>query len=175
MAIKELIALVPPPNDPLNGDGDWGAADAEFGIHFPSDFRTMIRHYGTGEFGLGNLLISNPLTEAGRQEMQKNLWTLRVLRDACEIPLIIHPDRPGLLPWGRDGNGNIFCWLTQGKPAHWPIVQVGHNDENNPQQADVNITTFLVKYAHNQYPAMLGGLSFDQSQSRFEKGRPWER
>src|SRR4051812_40684149 len=100
MAVQDLVALIPPPESPIDADGEWGVAEAEFGVRFPNDFRALIRRYGTGEFKLQGLLVSNPLTEAGRKEVQEQLRTLRELQDACEFPWAIHPDRPGFLPWG---------------------------------------------------------------------------
>jgi cell wall assembly regulator SMI1 len=155
MAINELVALVPPPAIPLGTDGDWSGAEADLGCKFPADFRELIRRYGTGQFDLGGLLVSNPLTAAGRQEIRDHLETLRDLREGCEIQLVIHPERPGLLPWGSDSLGNIFCWLTEGEPDKWPVVQVGHDDEGGQPRVEVGITAFLARYARNEFPKML--------------------
>jgi hypothetical protein len=72
----------------------------------------------------------------------------------------------GLLPWGQDSNGNYFCWLARGAPDDWPTGQLGRSAEE-PESDDVNITTFLFNYARNQYPEMLGGLTFDESDYKF--------
>jgi hypothetical protein len=175
MAIKSLTTLIAPPEKPLEVEGNWQEAEKALGIEFPTDFRELIERYGTGEFDLQSLLVSNPLSEAGRKEIARGLWTLEQLRDALELTWSIHPERPGYLPWGKDSNGNIFCWWTQGEPDNWPIVQLGHNDEEHPQRAEVDITTFLVNYARNKYPQMQGGNKFKKSNYRFEVGRPWER
>jgi hypothetical protein len=174
VAISELIALIPPPSQPVDADGDWSVPAAEFGMEFPSDFRELIHHYGTGEFGLYCLMIYNPLTSAGRKEIQESLQNLRDLCDACEFPLILHPKRPGLLPWGSDAGGNWFCWSSEGYPDQWPIVQVAHNEEENPHRANVNISTFLANYAQNKYPEMLGGRTFEPANHRYLRGRPWD-
>jgi SUKH superfamily protein len=175
MTIKTLMDVFPPPDKPLDADGDWALAEAELSVRFPTDFRELIRAYGTGEFRLRGLVVSNPLTEAGRKEIREKLWILGELRDALEIPLKIYPERPGLVPWGGDSNGNFFCWWTDGEPDDWPVVRVGHEEEENPQAAEVNITTFLAGYAQNQFPEMQGGLSFDESHRRFVRGGPGER
>jgi hypothetical protein len=175
MSITDLLALVPPPDDPLNAVGDWSIAETELGIVFPSDFKEMIRRYGTGEFTLRSLGIYNPLTQSGREEMQGALDTLRVLRDACEFPLVVHPEKPGLLPWGSNSNGHIYCWWTEGTANQWDTVFVAHDDEDRPQRFRAPITEFLVNYARNKYPETLGGLAFEVSQIQFQRGRPWER
>lgn len=60
MAIEELVAFIPPPRDPIENEGDWSIAEAEFGIVFPTDFKAMIHRYGTGQF-YDDLHVSNPV------------------------------------------------------------------------------------------------------------------
>ncbi len=175
MALHDLVSLIAPPDEPLDVTGDLSEAEQEFQITLPKDYLDFLRRYGTGEFNLGSLSIANLLTEAGRSAVRSDIDTLQALRDACEFPLVVHPQRPGLLPWGSDSNGNIFCWWTEGTPDEWSVVQVGHDDEENLQHAHVPITTFLVNFARNQYPTMLGGRVFQEENYRFERGRPWER
>jgi hypothetical protein len=174
MAIEELVAFIPPREEPIDGEGDWGAAEAELGISFPSDFRALIRRYGTGEF-FGRLPIANPLTAWGRAWIGKQLKGWYEFRNAAELDLAFHPERPGLFPWGRDTNGNSFFWLTKGAPDRWPIIQLQHGRAERPHRANATITTFLVRYAQNRYPTMLGGVKFDESKRRFTVGLPWER
>jgi SUKH superfamily protein len=173
MAIRNLTAFIPPPPDPRDTDRNWNAVEDELHMCFPKDFRQLIELYGTGEFFAG-LLVLNPLNSWCRQEILNQLETLRVMREAMELSLVIYPETAGLLPWGRDINGNIFCWLTEGKPDRWSVVQIGHNEEDHPHQADVGITTFLVNYGRHLYPAMLGGIRFKKQQLRFTPGLAWE-
>lgn len=174
MAIEDLLALVPPPQDPREARGDWDEIETELSIRFPTDFRHLIKCYGTGEF-FGGLLIFNPLNSWCRRQIPKQLEYYRIMCDAMELALVLHPETPGLFPWGRDTNGNGFFWLTNGKSNRWPVVQVGHNEETNPHQADLNITTFLVNYAQNKYPEMLGGMKFKKKQLKFTPGLVWEQ
>lgn len=169
MSLKALIKLIPPPARPIDNEGDWRVAEREFGTALPTDFKNMVSHYGTGEFKLKSLRVANPLTEAGRSEIRNLLSTLRQLRDAMELALVIHPETPGLLPWGMDHNGNMFCWWTKGAPEKWSIAQVGHDEEETPHVVKVDITSFLVKYAQNEYPEMQGGLKFSESHQQFEQ------
>ena len=55
------------------------------------------------------------------------------------------------------------------------MVQVGHNEEENPHRADVGITTFLQQYGKHKYPEMLGGIRFKKKQLRFRPGLVWEQ
>ena len=174
MAIEELLAFVPPPRQPRDAKGDWGAAETELSIRFPADFRLLVERYGTGEFFAG-LLILNPLNQWCRRQITKELENYRLMREAMELSLRLHPEVPGLFPWGHDSNGNGFFWLTEGEPDQWPVVQVGHGEEENPHRADADITTFLVKYGQHKYPEMLGGIRFKKRQLRFTAGLVWEQ
>ena len=174
MAIEDLVAFIPPPSEPVGREGAWQDAEAELGISFPGDFRDLIQRYGTGEF-FGSLPVANPLTRRGRTWIRSELKGWYKYREATELAVAFHPERPGLFPWGRDTGGNCFFWLTQGDPDRWPVVQLGHGQAGRPHRASVGITTFLVRYGRNRYPSMLGGLKFEPSRHRFTPGRPGER
>jgi hypothetical protein len=164
-SLEELLTLIPPPPSPSFAEGDWDEAEAKMGIRFPSDFKQLINAYGSGEL-LSGLRIYNPLTEDGRKSITEDRETLEESREACEYLWPIHPEESGMLPWGHDSNGNFFCWLARGEPDNWPTAQLGH-DADEPESDNVNITTFLINYARNQYPEMLGGLRFEESNYRF--------
>src|SRR5262249_26705000 len=96
------------------------------------------------------------------------------------LPLEVHPTCPGLLPWGHDGNGNIYCWLTkepksQSAPSEserWPVVFVAHGWQHKPQQFRADMTTFLARFATNKYPSVLGGAEpFTEEARVFTPGR----
>ena len=121
--------------------------------------------YGSGEI-LGDLRICNPLTVAGQKRIASELDTLEQIREGCEYLWAIYPEESGMLPWGSDTNGNVFCWFANGQPDDWATGQFGHGADE-PERDAVNITTFLVNYARNQYPEMLGGVTFKKSDHRF--------
>jgi hypothetical protein len=39
------------------------------------------------------------------------------------VPYPVFPEKGGILPWGRDENGNDYSWLTEGLPDLWKVVQ----------------------------------------------------
>ena len=174
MAIDELLTFIAPPREPRDTKGAWAEVEAALSIRFPVDFRELIQRYGTGEF-FGGLLILNPFNQWCRRQITKELQNYRAMRDAMELSLKLHPESPGLFPWGRDTNGNGFFWLTEGVPDEWPVVQVGHNEEDKPHRADVGITAFLVRYGQHEYPEMLGGVRFEESELCFTPGLVWEQ
>ncbi len=164
-SLDELLALIPAPPNPQCATGNWNEIEAQLGIHFPSDFKQLINVYGCGNI-LGSLEIYNPLTERGRNQIAESLDMLEESREACEYLWPIHPEEAGMLPWGDDVNGNIFCWLTKGESDDWATAQMGHGADE-PDSDNVNITTFLFNYARNQYPEMLGGIAFEVADYRF--------
>lgn len=173
MAINDLIGLIPPPTEPRDATGDWDAVQASLGVQYPNDFQQMIKQYGTGEFFSG-LVVLNPFNSWCFQEIPKQLKNFRIMRDAMELSWAIHPERRGLFPWGFDTNGNKFCWLTEGKPDQWPVVQLRHNEEDTPHRSDATITEFLVNYSQNKYPKMLGGIKFKKGELKFTPGLVWQ-
>lgn len=172
MAIEELVAFIPPPAQPIDGEGDWSVAEKEFGIVFPADFKQLVQRYGTGRF-YGDLYVANPLKEWGREQVRSDLSRYRALRDACELSLKLFPDCPGLLPWGNDSNGHLYCWWTEGPPDLWPVVQVFHGYEEEIEPVSGPISSFLIRFMRNEYPNMLGGNSFSEAHRYFKQGIPW--
>jgi hypothetical protein len=172
VAIEELVAFIPPPATPIDGEGDWSVAEGEFGIAFPADFKQLIRRYGTGRF-YGDLRVANPLQPWGRDLIRDDLARYGELRDACEMSLKLFPESPGLLPWGGDSNGHLYCWWTEGAPDSWRLVQVFHGYEEEIEPVLGPITSFLVRFISNEYPNMLGGNPFSAEDRYFEQGIPW--
>jgi hypothetical protein len=164
-SLEDLTTLIPPPSTPRCAEGDWNEVEGQMGIHFPSDFKRLISAYGSGRI-LGGLQIFNPLTEDGRKSIAENLETLEVIREASQNLWPIHPEESGMLPWGHDWDGNIFCWLARGKPDAWPTGQLPRSADE-PVSDDVNMTTFLFNYARNQYTGMLGCSEFKKSSYKF--------
>ena len=172
MAIEELVSLIPPPSAPIDGEGDWGCAENELGLVFPSDFKQLISRYGTGEF-YGSMYIANPLMPWGRDQIRGDLERYRELSEACEMSLQLFPDRPGLLPWGNDSNGHLYCWWTDGPQDSWRVVQLFHGYENEIESVPGPITSFLVQFMSNKYEDMLGGNPFVEEDRYFQVGLPW--
>jgi hypothetical protein len=146
MPLKELVAVVAPPQAPHDTEGHWASAAYLYGTEFPTDFRGLITKYGSGRFFRGHLDVFNPLTLAGHASLKA------VLRMCAgwPLPLDVHPASPGLLPWGRDENGNTYCWLTKGKPDRWPVVYLHHGSESEPRKFPMDVTGFLARLCANE-------------------------
>jgi hypothetical protein len=172
MSIEALKSLIAPPQVPIQNDGDWDAAEQDIGFRFPADFKELIGTYGTGEF-FGKIAIENPLRPWGRDGIRERLKSYRELREACEYTFPLYPESPGLLPWGSDSNGHLYCWYTDGSCDDWPIVQLFHGYEDDALEIVPGpITRFLVDFVNNTYPNMLGGIPHTPEQRFFRVGIP---
>jgi hypothetical protein len=173
MSIEELVAFISPPDAPVDGVGDWSIPERKLGTALPSDFKELICRYGTGSF-YRDLDVANPLMPWGREKIQVDLERCHGVQEYCE-KMILHPNKPGLLPWGTDANGHFYCWWTEGVPDNWPIVQLFHGYENEIDVVPGPITSFLVKFMSNEYPNMLGGNEFTTKDHFFDHFNPYAR
>jgi hypothetical protein len=48
--IGDLVALVPPPAEPVDANGEWDQIEASLGTRLPADFEALIERYGSGMF-----------------------------------------------------------------------------------------------------------------------------
>jgi hypothetical protein len=103
---------------------------------------------------------------------------MKCVKDECElverrcaranIPYSVYPDAPGLLPWGRDENGSVMLWLTEGEPNDWPIVLV--RIEGGHERWDLSLTSFLAGTFGNRIKCLLWGR-FEAEELTFDRGR----
>ncbi|MFF7591359.1 SMI1/KNR4 family protein [Kitasatospora purpeofusca] len=123
--IDDLLALVPPPTNPIDASGDWTQVENALGLELPSDFKSLIGSYGLGQF----VDFITPLTPFGSrnrllQSAQQLLETERPFREANpdECPYPYFPEAGGLLEWAGTDNGDRLCWVTGGHPDTWTVV-----------------------------------------------------
>ncbi|MEV1007565.1 hypothetical protein [Streptomyces sp. NPDC049881] len=127
-----LLALCPPPDDPVRPRGD---AEAAARYTVPDGHRRLVDAYGVGCFdeflwiyGAG---AGNPHLDIGAATD-----TVRSLLRGKDIPALRDVLRPyGLVPealvqWGGTDNGDALLWLPAGPPDAWPtlIVEAGQLD-----------------------------------------------
>jgi hypothetical protein len=156
MSIKQLTSLIPPPKSALDNQGNWRSAEIILGIGYPITFQDLISRYGSGAFFRGHLTVYNPLTLEGLANIKQMERICLQLRDGLyPLPLPVHPESPGLLPWGGDENGNTYCWFTKGKPDKWPVIFLGRGSASHPIQFKVGIVDFLLGYAKDQFSTLV--------------------
>ncbi len=150
--IEDLKRIMPPPAEPLNrgSDKEWTAFQKKAGLQFPEDYFLVIHDYGSGGFLSGEFRVNNPFEAADAASVEREFKTLRENKanSPAEFPFPVFPESGGLYPFGIDGNGNTFLWLTQGKVEEWPIVCL--NPENYHEVVKIPLVEFLVRMATNR-------------------------
>ena len=149
MAIEELLAVIPPPENPLETEdnGAWERAQEIVGTKLPQDYLDYGLNYGTGVF-CHFFGVINPLYKSYESTVNYNLEVTKECSSFRDYPYKVFPDSPGLLPWGGDELGHVFHWLTEGDPESWPVVIESH--EGGIERIEVSLTTFLAKAFSNE-------------------------
>ncbi|MEU1401221.1 SMI1/KNR4 family protein [Streptomyces sp. NPDC005728] len=101
--LEALTRLVPPPEPPVDGHGDWAAAEARLGVRLPADYKLLAETYGWGEF-CDYLYLRTPFGTSPHNGLERY---------------------DGLLVWGTTTDADRLCWRTEGDPEEWPVVVVG--------------------------------------------------
>ena len=129
MSIDRLTDLVPPPHRPseIGSLEQWQAVERELGTALPSDYRDFVFTYGSGLFAQF-YRVYNPFAASEFTALVPSVRRVcaavgEIKRDWPDVvPYKIHPDKPGLLPWGNDENGNEYYWFTSGPPDSWLVL-----------------------------------------------------
>ncbi len=142
---------------------DWSRVEAR-GPVFPEEFKAFLSKVGTGvlaEF----FYVWNPIsTFPGMnwfQEQARTLDSLRTLiakRPDEYREWRFYPERNGLLPFGKTGNGDILFWRTSGSVNQWTVAV--SNGEPSIAKSEETLSTFLVNLLTiPRYCAQLPDLS----------------
>src|SRR2546429_3014358 len=124
--IDDLVALVPPPVAPIDGDGDWTEVEHVLGVGLPTDFQALVHRYGFGQFADITLLTPFSTRADGLfnlvRRARSQVDSYQAHRDEWpeDFPYPLYPEPHGLLEWANTGDGDVLCWLTAGKPDRWP-------------------------------------------------------
>ncbi|MCI5076418.1 SMI1/KNR4 family protein [Oricola sp.] len=127
MKLGKLTARLPPPQRPLETEGNWEKVEENLGVTLPEDYKEYIGVYGSGAVG-GFLTVFNPFADQPGlnllKQMKRQLDVFRELRDKYgePSPFAIFPERDGLLPVAMTDNGDVVFWLTVDLPENWSIV-----------------------------------------------------
>ncbi|MFJ9690752.1 SMI1/KNR4 family protein [Kitasatospora sp. NPDC101183] len=143
--IKRLIELMPP--DEGSGEsGNWAAAEAAWGMRFPSDYIEFITRYGQGEIDR-SLSVAAPdellppdapqpgmrgMTEEARWLFEEDGEPTEEVRSADQI-----------IAWGGSCTADTLAWLTVGDdPDAWPVLVLDRNG-GAPLLFDMGMVEFL--------------------------------
>jgi hypothetical protein len=160
MSVEEIMAVVRPPEKPdeVEDENSWAFIERELGITLPSDYREFIFRFGSGvlcyHFRVFNVFSKDQyIGLPGVHRVCENLRAFKKEEGDEYIPYAIFPERPGILPWGNDCNGNEYYWFTQGGPEEWTVVK---SERGGPlwKEFGYTMTTFLAKALKRE----VGGL-----------------
>lgn len=154
MSINKLTKLIRQPEKPIMAvDADrWHELQTELRIVFPDDYFKVIAAYGCGRFFGDSFTVANPADPTYADWLGAEKKTLAICKDSDPdlVPYDVHPQEPGLYPFGQDDNGNGFYWLTRGAPNEWPIVCRPNSFLNWQQPISISLTDFLVSLCTNK-------------------------
>jgi hypothetical protein len=185
--IEELAAVIPPPTNPhvTMSDADWLKVFSHIGTRLPQDFVQFFRTYGEGYFySISHPRTANVSIYAGRytdamsqhsfsfrKAVPSRLSELRLQKEKRpkSVPLPLHWEPGGLLPWGRATNDTDLCWRVEGNLVdNWTVV-VLHTVQCQCESFDVSMTTFLKGIIEGSIECSLLPKGFPG-----EKGVGWE-
>lgn len=152
MTLDALKALMPPPSEPVypGSKEEWEAVQKKVGFRLPSDFFALLNTYGSGRFLAGEFKVANPFDPDDKNFANKEIATMRERKEHAPdaVPYPIIPEKGGLYPFGIDGNGNTFLWLTSGNPDDWKIACF--NSEDYSETVKHSLTELLLLLASNK-------------------------
>ena len=109
---------------------DWETVEREVGTRLPDDYKKLLSRFPSGTFR-DAIQIVNPIdarTDFERFVRDEVRGLLEILGDEGLEYLKgtgyrLFPEPGGLLPWGQDQQGGIFCWLTEpADPDRWRVA-----------------------------------------------------
>ena len=159
MTLSSLMNLIPPPAEPVytGTRAEWDAIQDNMKIVFPKEYYEVCYVYGSGHFS-GEFLIANLFDPEARDYGFAELTRFDEARerDPHEVPYPLYPEAGGIFPFGMDGNGNTFAWLTKGRPNQWPIVCFNSEDYSE-----------ITRHSLTEFIALLIANSLEINRSKF--------
>ena len=152
MALSELLKIVTPPDNPkeVPAKPNWAAVEKKLGLQLPDDYKRYVTKFGSGLLG-EFVCVLNPFSKmegveffSGADLLLSTIRELKRTEGEKYVPFDLHPESPGLLPWGGDENGNSLFWLTRGARNKWPVVVCAGRD-NRSQLFEMGMTAFLTR------------------------------
>ncbi len=152
MSIRQLMRVVPPPDDPdeVGTSVEEKEVESKLGMPLPRDYWELVQKYGSGTFIGSFLRIANPFVDdLGKEAADKNGRVYSYYHNG-ELPWPPFPAQPGLLPVGVNENGNDLIYLTEGKPNRWPLLVKPHGSDKEYERWDLPLSTFLAQAMMNK-------------------------
>ncbi|MEZ4373544.1 MAG: SMI1/KNR4 family protein [Polyangiaceae bacterium] len=108
----------------------WSGVEAQLGLQLPDDYKLFVDFFGAGTL-IDFFHVFTPDARSSHTDLrlagESMLAALRDIRESEGLPHPVHPEPQGLLPWGRDDNGNFLLWRTGA--SEWSVVIGAARDE----------------------------------------------
>lgn len=147
--MSDLVNLLPPPAAPLDYDPDW--LDRNQGvlrIELPADFVEFGKLYGSGQIKSAyGWEVWSPFRPTYPQIVLEFARIWFIFKDAMEIddvPFGIFPEEGGILPFASTDNGDWVCWITQGAPDSWTVIDMYNYEEGQYESFDMSFSEYWV-------------------------------
>lgn len=113
---------------PFIPERSWALVEQDLGTALPSDYKMLLTRFPGGVFR--RIEIDSPVANERAWANYKHALEelLQILGDEDleyldKVDYALYPEPGGLLPWGSDGQGGTFCWITDsGDPDGWRIT-----------------------------------------------------
>ncbi|SEP53773.1 SMI1/KNR4 family protein [Amycolatopsis saalfeldensis] len=124
------IARVAQWNGRIQPGRDWKSVEQEIGTTLPDDYKELLNRFPSGSYR-NAITVSNPVdsrTDYAKFIREDIHGTLEILGDEGleyieDTGYRTFPELGGLLPWGHDGQGGMFCWITEpADPNQWRVA-----------------------------------------------------
>ncbi len=148
--VEKLCDWIPGPQSLLPpDDAALAKTQQKLRITLPSDFVSLCRHYGPGQFcarEVFGLILASPFTGKLLSQQEYLHEDLESYVDSGnETEITVYPHLGGLLPFAWS-NAVHFTWRTNGSPKDWPIVVIWDYEVGGYNQYDMGCCEFLWKF-----------------------------
>ncbi|WP_041741179.1 SMI1/KNR4 family protein [Collimonas fungivorans] len=176
MTIKELTAMLQPPEFPIEAPppGGWLEVERRLKTALPQDYKDYVEIFGSGT--VSNFLwILNPFSANPNLNLEQQLKTqtdvLKDLRNYGEdVPYRCFPQAGGIFPFALSDNGDVLHWLTNGLPAERTVVV---NEARGPewQHFDLSMADFVTGVLAKKFSCQIFPSNFPEQFPNFSPRR----
>ncbi|WP_158847928.1 SMI1/KNR4 family protein [Saccharothrix deserti] len=146
--VDEICELVGWQAGDFRPELDWTTVERELGTPLPSDYKELLTRFPSG--GFRDIMFSNPGegTEECANLKRENAELLEIFADEDlgylrGVSYRLFPEPGGIYPWGSDGAGGTFWWVTgSADPDDW---HVAYNDRDRWHDEDPGPMTRVIR------------------------------
>lgn len=147
---SELAALVSPPEHPMDfDDASLQRNQGILRIEFPQDVVEYARTFGSGTFDAAySWEVWSPARRTYPLIVLEFSRICNIFKEAMEIddvPFPIFPEVGGILPFASSDGGDWVCWITDGEPDDWKVVDLYQYEQGFYQVLEMGFSEYFIK------------------------------